>query len=110
MKYIITENKIDSIIDKYITSQFRGLKPVNGGKHREVWINSDKKPVIIISSDDKVFDVYVLEDVTISIHNLFSMNGFTDIQKHLINWFKEHMNIEVDEVFTFDNEGHDYVY
>jgi hypothetical protein len=110
MKYIITENKIDSIVDKYITSQFRGLKPVNGGKHREVWINSDKKPVIIISSDDKFFDVYVLEDVTISIHNLFSMNGFTVIQKHLINWFKEHMNIEVDEVFTFDNEGHDYVY
>jgi hypothetical protein len=107
MKYIITENKIDSIVDKYITSQFRGLKPVNGGKHREVWINSDKKPVIIIFSDDKFFDVYVLEDVTISIHNLFSMNGFTVIQKHLINWFKEHMNIEVDEVFTFDNEGHD---
>ena len=110
MKYIITENKIDSIIDKYITSQFRGLKPVNGGKHREVLINSEKKPVIIIFSDDKFFDVYVLEDVTISIHNLFSMNGFADIQKHLINWFKEHMNIEVDEVFTFDNEGHDYVY
>ena len=38
------------------------------------------------------------------------MNGFADIQKHLINWFKEHMNIEVEEVFTIDNEGHEYVY
>ena len=48
MKYIIKESKIDNIIDDYITTQFSGLKLVNEGKHRAVWIGPDRKPIIII--------------------------------------------------------------
>jgi hypothetical protein len=110
MKYIITESKLDNIIDKFITTQFSGLKLVNEGKHRAVWIGPERKPVIIIISDDKSFDVYILEDVYSSIVNIFSINEFNEIQKHLIRWFNKHMGIEVEEVMSFDNEGHDYVY
>jgi hypothetical protein len=38
------------------------------------------------------------------------MNGFKDIQYHLLKWFDEHMGIKSEEVSTFDNEGVDYIY
>ena len=63
-----------------------------------------------MTSDTEVFEAYILEDVYRSTYNIFSLNGLTDIQKYLIKWFKDHMNIEVEEVSTFDNEGVDYVY
>ena len=110
MKYIITESKLDNIIDDYITVQFSGLKLVNEGKHRAVWIGPDRKPVIIIISDDKSFEAYILEDVYRAVVNIFSIKEFKEIQKHLIRWFNKHMGIEVEEVTTFDNEGHDYAY
>jgi hypothetical protein len=110
MKYIITESKLDEIIDDYITMQFSGLKLVNEGKHRAVWIGPDRKPVIIIISDDKYFEAYILEDVYRAVINMFSIKEFKEIQKHLIRWFNKHMGIEVEEVTTFDNEGHDYAY
>jgi hypothetical protein len=110
MKYLITESKLDNIIDDYITTQFSGLKLVNEGKHRAVWIGPERKPVIIIISDDKSFEAYILEDVYRSIVNIFSIKEFKEIQKHLIKWFNKHMGIEVEEVTTFDNEGHDYAY
>jgi len=110
MKYIITESKLDEIIDDYITMQFSGLKLVNEGKHRAVWIGPDRKPVIIIISDDKSFEAYILEDVYRAVVNIFSIKEFNEIQKHLIKWFNKHMGIELEEVMTFDNEGHDYAY
>jgi hypothetical protein len=110
MKYIITESKLDEIIDDYITMQFSNLKLVNEGKHRAVWIGPDRKPVIIIISDDKSFEAYILEDVYRAVVNIFSIKEFKEIQKHLIRWFNKHMGIEVEEVTTFDNEGHDYAY
>ena len=110
MKYIITESKLNGIIDDFITSQFSDLKLINDGKHRVVWIGPERKPVIIILSDDKYFEAYILEDIYSSIVNMFSIKNFNDIQKHLIKWFDKHMGIEVDEVMTFDNEGVDYIY
>lgn len=110
MKYIITESKLDEIIDDYITMQFSGLKLVNEGKYKAVWIGPDRKPVIIIISDDKYFGEYILEDVYRAVVNIFSIKEFKEIQKHLIRWFNKHMGIEVEEVMSFDNEGHDYIY
>ena len=110
MKYIITESKLDEIIDDYITVQFSGLKLVNDGKYRTVWIGPDRKPVIIVISDNEYFEIYILEDVYRSIVNMFSIKEFHEIQKHLIRWFNKHMGFEVKEVMTFDNEGHDYAY
>ena len=110
MEYQIEESQLARVIDKYLTFQFDGLKHINDGKHREVWVGPERKPVIIILSDTEVFEAYILEDVYRSTYNIFSLNGLTDIQKYLIKWFKDHMNIEVEEVSTFDNEGVDYVY
>jgi hypothetical protein len=108
MKFIITENKLDSIIDSYLTKQFKDLEHVKDGS-RDIWIGSDRRPVIIIIKDKKYSDIYILDTVYSSTHNMFSMNGFKDIQYHLLKWFGER-GVKAEEVSTFDNEGVDYVY
>lgn len=109
MKFIITENKLDSIVDSYLTKQFKDLEYVKDGS-RDVWINSDKRPVIIVLKDKKYSDIYILYTIYSSTYNMFSMNGFKDIQHHLLKWFEEHMGIKSEEVSTFDIEGVDYDY
>jgi len=104
MKYIITESKLDKIIDDFITEQFSGLKLVIEDKHRVSWVGREGQPVIIILSDDKYFDILILDDVYSSAVNMFSIKEFKEIQRHLIRWFNKHMGIEVDEVKTFDNK------
>jgi hypothetical protein len=109
MKFIITENKLDSIVDSYLTKQLGNLEYVKDGS-RDVWINSDKRPVIIVLKDKKYSDICLLDTVYAFTHDMFSMNGFKDIQYHLLKWFEEHMGIKSEEVLTFDNEGVDYDY
>jgi len=108
MKYIITESKLDSMIDEYISYEFRDLKLVVEDKHRVSWVGDEGEPVIIILSDDNYFDILILDDVYSSVVNMFSIKEFKEIQRHLCKWFNKHMGIEVDEVQTFDNG--EYVY
>jgi len=108
MKYLISENKLDSIIDSYLTKQFKDLEHVKDGS-RDIWVGSDKRPVIIIIKDKKYSDIHILDTVYASTYDMFSMNGFKDIQYHLLKWFDER-GVKAEEVFTFDNEGVVYVY
>ena len=112
MKYTITENKLDNVIDSFISRQFEGLEHQMDGDRLGL-VNSKGQPVIIIfvdSDNPSETEVYILESVYRAIYRLFSMNGLEDIQKHLVRWFKKHMNINVDEVTTFDNGESEYAY
>jgi len=109
MKYSITEGKLDSVIDSFITSQFGNLEHQIDGD-RLTLTNANGDPLIIILDYDDVYEVFVLETVYASIYNLFSLNGFDDIQHHLRKWFKKHLNINIYEVKTFENGGEEYIY
>lgn len=110
MKYIITENRLQSIVDSYITSQFEKLNPVKAKNNKTVWLDENREPVIIIFSEDDFSEIYLLDDVYTRIYNLFGMERFDEIQSALLSWFEKHMDIKTDEIFTFDNEGHDFNY
>ncbi len=109
MKYSITEGKLDSVIDSFITSQFGNLEHQMDGD-RLTLTNDNGDPLIIILDYENVYEVFVLDTVYASIYNLFSLNGFDDIQHHLRKWFKKHLHINADEIQTFDNEGVEYIY
>jgi hypothetical protein len=117
MKYIITESKLDKIIDKFITTQFGDLVNIDNNEYgipnnRDIWVTSDRKVVLIfVNKDSKLKrQIFVEDSVYNTIYRMFSMDGFHEIQKHLIYWFEKHMNIKVDEVYTFDTHGSEYVY
>lgn len=112
MNYTITENKLNIVIDSYISKQFGDLEHNMDGD-RLVLSNIEGQPVIIIlfhsdtPNDTKVF---ILDQVYASVYHLFSMISFDEIQHHLIKWFKKHFNISVGEVQTFDAEEYEYIY
>jgi len=125
MKFIITESKLDNIIDSFIGELFLGLKHKrvpnpNGLYHRDVWYDDNDNEVIIILTLNKEYkgsksriafgnsEVYLADDFYGYIFNLFSMKTWEEIQSHLLKWFEKHMNIKTNEIMTFyDNE---YIY
>lgn len=117
MNYTITENKLNIVIDSYISKQFGDLEHNMDGD-RLVLSNIEGQPVIIIlfySGTPKRrwrggTKVFILDQVYASVYHLFSMISFDEIQHHLIKWFKKHFNISVDEVQTFDAEEYEYIY
>ncbi len=66
MKYSITEGKLDSVIDSFITSQFGNLEHQMDGD-RLTLTNDNGDPLIIILDYDNVYEVFVLDTVYASI-------------------------------------------
>lgn len=109
MKYIITESKLDTIIDSFITQQFGKLNHEFDGD-RLILVTDDGEPMIIIVDRDDGPEVHVDMDVYGAIYNMFSMNDFYGIQSALIKWFRKHYHISVDDIFTFASGEEDYIY
>ena len=110
MKYIISENKMNSLIDSYLTKQLGNLEYVKEGR-KNVWVDSDRRAVIMfINFKGFSPEIYLLDTVFENTYHMFSMDGEEEIQNHLLRWFNEHMGIKSYEVLTFDNEGVDYIY
>ena len=125
MKFIITESKLDNIIDSFISKQLLGLKHKrvpnpNGLYYRDVWYDDNDNEVIIILTLKKEYkdsksriifgnsEVYLADEIYGLIFNLFSMKTFEEIQSHLLKWFEEHMNIKTDEIMTYDSNSYIY--
>ena len=125
MKFIITESKLDNIIDSFISKQLLGLKHKrvpnpNGLYARDAWYDdNDNEIIIVLTLKEKYKDlksriafgnseVYLADDVYGLIFNLFSMETWEEIQSHLLKWFEKHMNIKTDEIMTFDDN--EYIY
>ena len=109
MKYIITESKLDTIIDSFITQQFGKLNHELDGD-RLILVTDDGEPMIVIVDRGDGPEVHVDMDVYGTIYNMFSMNSFEDIQSALIKWFRKHYNVSVDDIFTFASGEENYIY
>lgn len=109
MKYIITESKLDTIIDSFITQQFGKLNHEFDGD-RLILVTDDGEPMIVIVDRGDGPEVHVDMDVYGAIYNMFSMNNFENIQSSLIKWFRKHYNISVDDIFTFASGEENYIY
>ena len=109
MKYIITESKLDTIIDSFITHQFGKLNHEFDGD-RLILVTDDGEPMIVIVDRGDGPEVHVDMDVYGAIYNMFSINNFEGIQSALIKWFRKHYNISVDDIFTFAHGEENYIY
>lgn len=115
MKHIITESRLDNVVDNFITSQFSGLEKnfekVQSTVNRDVFRDKTGNAIIIILVGmDKNPIVGINEDVYITVSKVFGLNDFHKIQKYFIKWFKKHMGINVFEVETFSQGYDEYFY
>lgn len=115
MKLIITENRLYQVIDSYLTKTIKGLEQTNSkrGGHGRVDFkdkSGNSKVIIFFNRHSQGMDVMMEDSLYGEIYNIFSLNGFKDIQQHLIQWFKENFDglDNIEEISTFDND--EYVY
>ena len=115
MKLVITENRLYQVIDSYLTKTIKKLEPItskHGGHGRTDF--KDKagysKVIIFFNRHSQGMDVMIDDDLYGEIYDMFSLNGFDDIQKHLIQWFQENFDGlgDVGEISTFDNDEYAY--
>lgn len=115
MKLIITENRLYQVIDSYLTKTIKGLEQTaskHGGVGRVDFKDKsgNSKVIIFFNRHSQGMDVMMEDSLYGEIYNIFSLNGFKDIQQHLIQWFKENFDglDNIEEISTFDND--EYVY
>ena len=115
MKYVITENRLDKVVDTYITSQLGGLEQklekVDSTVNRFVFRdkNGDAVMIILEGMDKKPMagiSVYVYK----SFASVFGLNDFHEVQKYFKKWFKNHMGIDLIAVETFARGHDEYFY
>lgn len=115
MKYIITESKLDKVIDTFITSQLSGLdsrlEKVDSTVNRDVFRdkNGNTIMIILVGMDNKPM-IGINEYVYKSVASVFGLNDFHEVQKYFKKWFKKHMEISVFAVETFSQGQDDYFY
>jgi len=115
MKLIITENRLYQVIDSYLTKTIKGLEQTtskHGGHGRTDFKDKEgnSKVIIFFNTHSQGMDVMMEDSLYGEIYNIFSLNGFEDIQQHLIQWFKENFDglEDIEEISTCDND--EYVY
>jgi hypothetical protein len=115
MKYIITESKLDKVVDSFITSQLGGLEQklekVDSTVNRDVFIdkNGNTIMIVLVGMDYKPI-IGLNEYVYKSVASVFGLNDFHEVQKYFKKWFKKHMGINVFAVDTFSPGQDEYFY
>jgi hypothetical protein len=115
MKLIITENRLYQVIDSYLTKTIKGLEQTtseHGGQGRVDFKDKsgNSKVIIFFNRHSQSMDGMIEDSLYGEIYNIFSFNGYSDIQQHLIQWFQENFDGlgDIVEISTFDND--EYVY
>lgn len=117
MKIILSESKFNSVVDKFLTKELSDLTPevstdsmIRGGERTVLRRNGDAKLIIIRYKDDEVEDqVWINGDLYRDLE-LLSLDTLDKKTPHLVRWVKNHLGVDVDQVFTFEEGEENYVY
>jgi hypothetical protein len=115
MKYTIKKSRLDDVVDGFLTSQFGGLdknlEKVLSTVNRDVYRDSNRNVIMIVMEGiNNKPEVAINQNVYQLFYNLFGFDNFSKIQKYLINWFKNHLGIDVRMVQTFEDGYDEYFY
>jgi hypothetical protein len=104
MKYIISESRLDNLIQKYLSSKLSGLKIVEKrdsyDELLDVYVDKSGEPLVIIypkgllALNRRVYD---------SLENIFGLETTDDIQAQLTKYFTEKWGLPVETVYTFND-------
>lgn len=118
-KIIKEQSEKNRLIDLYITKRMESFTVVersSGDKKGRVgrieFVDKAGNPKVIIFFNrvNRENEVLMEDGLYGEIYNMFSMDGFNDIQRHLVKWFSSNFPMlkNIIEVYTFDND--EYVY
>lgn len=107
MRFIITENKLDDIVDKYLTDtlgdEFHSHSHPNPSVYY-IWY-TDKYGTSVFERDSDRFGVR--EDIWENLRDFFGISPTSgDVDKYLIKWLRKNVypHIEPSKFYTFETD------
>jgi hypothetical protein len=109
MKYIITEARLNDIIEKYLSSELSDLKLVERNKEIDWYVNQSGSPLVIISKGIYKDILALRQDIYYNLENMFGLDTTDDIQANLRKYFFMEWGLPVEIVYTFEPENENMV-
>jgi hypothetical protein len=109
MKYVISESRLDDIIQKYLSSQLSDLKEVekseSDSEGHQIWyVDESGEPLVVIYPRYHGGDLLVLRRVIYdTVANMFGLETTDDIQAPILKYFREKWGILVNTIYTFED-------
>ena len=101
MKYIITEARLNDIIEKYLSSELSDLKLVERNENTDWYVNQSGHPLVIISKGSFKNILALRRDIYDNLENMFGLDTTDNIQANLRKYFYTKWGIPVDIVYTY---------
>jgi hypothetical protein len=107
MKVIITESRLNDIIESYLNSELGNLKLVERREDTDWYVNQSGRPIVIISKGSFKDILSLRRDVYDNLEKMFGLDTTDDIQAHLRKYFYTKWGLPIDTVYTYSpgNEG-----
>ena len=107
MKYIITESRLNDIIESYLNSELGNLKLIQRREDTDWYVNQSGRPIVIISKGSFKDILSLRRDVYDNLEKMFGLDTTDDIQGHLRKYFYTKWGLPIDTVYTYSpgNEG-----
>jgi hypothetical protein len=83
MKYIITENRLNSFIENWLNENYGDLERYHRAEFREVYLSKNGRFKIMYNIRGK--QLYVIREVWDFITNMFGLD-YEETGKFLLNW------------------------
>ena len=107
MKYIITESRLNDIIESYLNSELGNLKLIQRREDTDWYVNQSGRPIVIISKGSFKDILSLRRDIYNNLERMFGLDTTDDIQAHLKKYFYTKWGLPIDTVYTYSsgNEG-----
>ena len=107
MKYIITESRLNDIIESYLNSELGNLNLVQRREDTDWYVNQSGRPIVIISKGGFKDILSLRRDIYDNLEKMFGLDTTDDVQAHLRKYFYTKWGLPIDTVYTYNpgNEG-----
>ena len=107
MKYIITESRLNDIIESYLNSELGNLNLVQRREDTDWYVNQSGRPIVIISKGSFKDILSLRRDIYDNLEKMFGLDTTDDVQAQLRKYFYTKWGLPIDTVYTYSsgNEG-----
>ena len=102
MKYIITESRLNDIIENYLNSELGDLNLVQRRDDTDWYVNQSGRPIVIISKGGFKDILSLRRDIYDNLEKMFGLDTTDDVQAHLKKYFYTKWGLPVDMVYTYN--------
>ena len=102
MKYIITESRLNDIIESYLSSELGNLKLIKRREDTDWYVNQSGRPIVIVSKGSFKDILSLRRDIYDNLEKMFGLDTTDDIQAHLKKYFYTKWGLPVDIVYTYN--------